>query len=481
MGTSGRVGDTIVAQATPPGPGAVAVVRLSGPDAVAIVSRLTCADPSTWEPRRTVLRLLRDPASEEVLDRALVVVYPAPASYTGEDVVELSTHGGYLIPARVVDACVTVGARLARPGEFTQRAFLHGKLDLTQAEAVGDLVAARAPKAATVALHQLERGLGERVALLRESLVGLGAHLIQHIDFPEEDDAPVPLDAVAGKAREVAAALSRLVGTAPSGELLREGALTVLAGPPNSGKSSLFNALVGQERAIVTEVAGTTRDALEAVVSVGGFPFRLVDTAGLRREPGRIERLGIEVAERYLARADLVLYCTEAIGTVSREEQDFLAGLQGPVIRVRTKADLLEGAVESDPAGGAGSALATVAGADEAGANMGAGPVPPSALLSARSGSGLDDLRRVMMELVFGGVVDNRSDVPVVTSARQARLLEVAGDEVAAFARALDGGVPPEVARAHLKEAESALEEILGLITTDEVLDRVFREFCIGK
>lgn len=468
--------DTIVAQATPPGPGAIAVLRVSGPDAVAIVSRLSGVDPASWESRRVVLRPLIDPDSGEAIDRALVVVYRAPASYTGEDVVEVSTHGGYLIPVRVTEACVALGARRAAPGEFTQRAFLHGKLDLTQAEAVGDLVAAHAPKAAAVALHQLERGLGARVAQLRESLIGLGAHLVQHIDFPEEDDAPVPLASVSAKARDVAQALRRLVATAPSGELLREGALTVLAGPPNSGKSSLFNALVGQERAIVTEVAGTTRDALEAAVSVGGFPFRLVDTAGLRPDAGRIERMGIEVAERYLSNADLVLFCSEAVAAASEEEAAFLSTLHAPVIRVRTKADLVTAGAAETTTGPSGDG--PLEGPGSGGPD---GSVHRTAVLSALTGDGLDTLRDVMMELVFGGVVENRGEVPVVTSARQARLLETAGQEVTAFADALGEGVPPEVAHAHLKEAESALEEILGLITTDQVLDRVFREFCIGK
>ena len=447
------VQDTIVAQATPPGMGALAVVRISGPRAVALASVLTGSE--SWEPRRATLRSLALPSSDQVLDQAIVVVYPGPASYTGEDVVEISTHGGYLIPTSVVEACVALGARRARPGEFTQRAYLNGRMDLTQAEAVADLIAAGSPKARAVAIHQLERGLGERVAALRQEIVVLEAHLVQHVDFPEEDDAPVSLESVSHKARGLTRAIESLVETAPSGELLRDGALAVLAGPPNSGKSSLFNALLGQERAIVTEVAGTTRDALEASVAVGGFPFRLVDTAGLREQAERIERLGIEVAERYLGQADLVLFCKEGGAGLSGDEEAFLQGLGAPVIRVATKMDLHGGPPKGD----------------------GEGWVH----LSARSGDGLSRLREAMMELVFRGVVENRNEVPVVTNRRQRDLLEVALREVDAFAEALDAGVPPEFAQAHLKDAESALEEIVGLIGTEEVLDRVFREFCIGK
>ena len=461
--------DTIVAQATAPGFGAIALVRLSGSGALAVAEELTGGtgaaatadtgaagrpDRTSSTDRTSRLRTLRRPGTGEVLDRALVTIYRAPASYTGEDMVEISTHGGHAIPASVVAACIALGARQARPGEFTQRAYLNGKLDLTQAEAVADLVAARSEMGRTVALHQLERGLGARIASLRERVIGLAALLVQHIDFPEEDDAPTPLDTIAERASAVAREVGLLLATAPSGELLREGAVTVLAGRPNSGKSSLFNALVGTERAIVTDVPGTTRDAIEAVVEVDGFPFRLVDTAGLRGDPGTVEQLGIEVARRYLAGADVVLHCREAGRSVGRREAEFLGSLASPVVVVRTKWDL--------------------AGPREA---LSDGDVPVSAV----SGEGLAELRRALRELVFQGIVENRDEVPVVTSRRQAALLEEARDEIGAFAAALSGGVPPEVASAHLKSAETALEEILGVVAPDDVLDRVFRDFCIGK
>lgn len=449
--------DTIVAQATAPGLGAVAVVRLSGPAALDITARLIRHSPESmaaWTDRSSRLRALIRPGSGETLDRALVTLFRGPASYTGEDVVEFSTHGGYAIPAGVVAACVALGAREAVAGEFTRRAYLNGRLDLTQAEAVADLVTARSTKGREVALHQLERGLGDRIAALRGRVIGLSALLVQHIDFPEEDDAPTPLDTIAAVAGRVAAEIGRLLATAPAGELLREGAVTVLAGAPNSGKSSLFNALVGFERAIVTEVPGTTRDAIEAVVEVEGFPFRLVDTAGLRGDPERIEKLGIEVAHRYLAGADLVLFCREAGRASTAGEGRFLDGLAAPVVRVRTKWDL--------------------AGADEVAED---GEVT----VSSRTGEGLEVLKRQLQEHAFRGVVENRDEVPVVTRRRQADLLSLARREVLGFREAVEGGVPPEVASAHLKSAESALEEILGVIATDDVLDRVFSSFCIGK
>ena len=457
MAESPSLLDTIVAQATPPGAGAVALIRLSGPRAQEIASALSGGEreaTGVWPERRCQLRAVRRPGSDEVLDHALFTVFRAPRSYTGEDVVEVSTHGGPSIPASVVDACVALGARAADPGEFTQRAYLNGKLDLTQAEAVGDLVAATSPKGRAVALHQLERGLGARIAQLRGEVIGLSALLVQHIDFPEEDDAPTPIDAIVSQAGGVGREMDRLLATAPAGELLREGAVTVLAGRPNAGKSSLFNALVGLERAIVTEVEGTTRDAIEAVVSIGGFPFRLVDTAGLRDGASRVERLGIEIAHRYLERADVVLDCREAGEERSTDQVDFLGGLSCPVVKLFTKWDLApEGAVADG------------------------GELPVSVV----TGQGLGELKETLRDLMFRGVVEGRDEVPVVTSARQTDLLRQARGEVADFAEALGRGVPPELASAHLKAAESALEEILGVVATDDVLDRVFRDFCIGK
>lgn len=456
--------DTIVACATPPGVGAVAVVRLSGPSAIATIGALVRSDVRQWPSRTARFCSLRRPEpSAEVLDRGLVTLFRAPASYTGEDVVEVSTHGGRYVPESVVEACVALGARRARPGEFTQRAYLNGKLDLTQAEAVGDLTATASAQGRSVALHQLERGLGERVASLRSRLIGLSALLVQHIDFPEEDEAPVSLGAVAEEAQRVAWDVGRLLATAPAGELLREGALTVLAGPPNAGKSSLFNALLGVERAIVTPAAGTTRDAIEAVASIDGFPFRLVDTAGLRTGTGGVEQLGIEVAQRYLRGADIVIVCRE---TVADEPAGSSATPDAALAPTLAEAD-----------GAAKVFLRTkwdLASDDQA-------PAPGEIPVSARTGQGLAEVKRALADLAFQDVVERRDEVPVVTTRRQAELLKDAQDELYGFAQALERGVPPEAASAHIRSAESALEDVLGVVASDEVLDRVFKDFCIGK
>lgn len=468
------VTDTIAAIATAPGAGALAVIRVSGPDAFRILSEVVPGVPAPPPPRAVLVADAVDPRSGEVIDQGLLTAFPAPASYTGEDVFEFSGHGGALAPALVLEAILSAGARQAEAGEFTRRAYLNGKMDLVQAEAVLDLVEGRSRALHRAAVHQLERGLSDRVAELRGKIIELEASLAHHLDFPEEDEPATPVETIAERAVSVGAALAALAATAPEGVLLRRGALTVLAGAPNAGKSSLFNALAGEERAIVTEIPGTTRDALEIEVSMGGFPFRLVDTAGLRETEGVVERIGIEVAVRYLRRADVILFCVEEGRALTLEEEDFLAGVGDvPVVVVRTKAD------RTGEAGkGEGPASRTKDRRESASA---ADPWRSTVSASVRTGGGLDELRALLPELVFRGLVHAESSVPVITRERQAAAVREAESEVLAFAAALSDGVPPEVASAHLKQAVSALEGVVGLVTGEDVLDHLFRSFCIGK
>ena len=451
--------DTIAAVSTAPGLGAIAVVRVSGPEASSVALRLLPGLEVMPEPRYATLAEIRDPDDESLIDRAVVTYFAAPESYTGEDVVEFSCHGGWLIPRLALDACLRAGARAAERGEFTRRAYLRGKLDLVQAEAVADLIETRSRALHLAALGQLERGLSGRISDLRERIVRLEALLVHHIDFPEEDDAPVPVDEIVAEATDVAQRIDRLLATAPEGELLREGALAVLAGRPNAGKSSLYNALLGQERAIVTEEPGTTRDALEAMVQVGGFPFRLVDTAGLRETDRRVEQLGIDVAKRYLKDADVVLLCVPADEKISEWDRSFLEELEAPVLVLRTKSDLREGSGEEE-------SPARVVGVIE---------------VSVQSGDGLDELRSALPELAYSELLRVGAEVPVITRRRHALALETARAEVDLFREALEEGLPPEVASTHLRPAETALEEVLGVISVEDVLDVVFREFCVGK
>ncbi len=489
--------DTIAALATAAGPSAIAVVRMSGPEAFQILGALT-PDQDDPAPRTAGLRSIKSGEGGDLLDRALVTTFPRPDSYTGEDMVEISCHGGWLVPRLILDACLAMSARLAEPGEFTRRAVLHGKMDLVQAEAVLDLIEGRSRAQHDAALFQVERGLSRRIAELRDQFVTVEAYLAHHIDFPEEDEAPVSVDRVVDAASALREALEELLETAPEGELLREGAVTVLAGPPNSGKSSLYNALLGEERAIVTDVPGTTRDALEAVISVGGFPFRLVDTAGLRDSDDRVEGLGIEVAHRYLDRADLVLFCVESPVDLGSAEREFLAGLPDvPTVLLRTKSDLTLGDRTSSNATSDNAAPGYAASGDQAFTDLGDGDledgdpegvdrvdvasVCESMDLSVVDGTGLGRLQAILPQLVYGGLVRTGASVPTLTRVRQSEAVRKARDQVVAFIEALDEGTPVEVASALLRPAETALEELLGLISTDEILDRVFREFCIGK
>src|SRR6266853_3605606 len=327
--------DPIAAIATPPGRAALAIIRLSGDGAFTIAGRVIAGFQSD-HPRQATLATFHDTDGQPI-DRGVYTVYPGPRSYTGEDLVELSCHGGLLTPSRLLAALHAAGARPAAPGEFTRRAVLNGRMDLLQAEATADLIDAGSPAQRRRALQQLERGLSDRLAALRRDILELEALIAYDIDFPEEDEGPVNETTVRGAWAVVRDRVADLLKTAPEGERLSEGALLVIAGRPNAGKSSLFNALLGTERAIVTEIPGTTRDAIEAHAVLEGFPFRLVDTAGLRDADERIERLGIEVSKKYLAAADLVLFCEES---EDASRAPFLAEVSAPVVVVRTKADV---------------------------------------------------------------------------------------------------------------------------------------------
>ena len=442
--------DPIVALATPPGRSALAVIRLSGRGAFTVAAR--ALHPFHPDPPRTVRRVhVVHPATGVPLDDALAACFPGPRSYTGEDLVELSTHGGLLVPATAVAALVAAGARPARPGEFTRRAVVNGKLDLLQAEATADLIDAGAPAQARRALQHLDRGLSTRLDELRTELLELEALIAYEIDFPDEDEGPVAPERVVRAWRAARDRIARLLDTAPEGERLREGALLVIAGRPNAGKSSLFNALLGTERAIVTDVPGTTRDAVEAHAVLEGFPFRLVDTAGLRESADRVERLGIEVSRKYLAAADLVLFCRDA-GCEMRDpgSQEFLASCRAPVIDVVTKIDLTAR--------------------------------PPDRLgVSVVTGEGLADLRRKLAEVAYGRLLALGDVEPVVTRARHRGALERALEEVDAFHTARESGLDAAVAATHLRAAVGALDDLIGVVTPDDVLDRVFASFCVGK
>ena len=442
--------DTIVAIASPLGRGAVALIRLSGRDAFQIARRHI----ATWPTEARSAQLTDFSNNEQRLDRVIVTTFPAPHSYTGEDVVEISTHGGLMVPSSIVSALTESGARQANAGEFTRRAVLNGKIDVLQAEAIGDLIDASSHAMQTTALAQLDGGLSRRLSALRDQLLELEALIAYDVDFPEEDDGPIPRERIETALHQLLSSIDALLETAPAGEIVREGAVVVIAGPPNAGKSSLFNALLGKSRAIVTEIPGTTRDALEAVIDTGKWPLRLVDTAGLRATADRIEQLGIEVSERYLAGAEVVLACAET--AESLEETVRLVGgrTKATVQAVRTKADLV---TNRDEIRGAIS-------------------------VSAETGQGLRQLLARVEAIVDEHCGPRSPELPVLTRARHKQALDSARSEVTQFHSAWAARkLPATVAAVHLRTATTTLEELIGAIDVEDVLDRVFSSFCVGK
>ncbi|MFN2563524.1 MAG: tRNA uridine-5-carboxymethylaminomethyl(34) synthesis GTPase MnmE [Gemmatimonadaceae bacterium] len=453
----------MAALATAPGRGAIAVVRLSGAGADVIAGRVVRPWPIAL--RVATLCEVYSPRSGERLDQAVVTRYEGPRSFTGEDVVEIACHGGWVVPTSVLAALIETGAREALPGEFTRRAVLNGKLDVLQAEAIGDLVDARSRGGQRAALNQLDGGLSRRVLALREALLELEALIAYDIDFPEEDDGPIAPERVSAATDRTLTALDDLLATSRAGELIREGALVVIAGAPNVGKSSLFNALLGRRRAIVTDIPGTTRDALEAVIDTGSWPIRLVDTAGLRETADTVERLGIEVSEDYLARADAVLACGDDDRTLARAVEVVARWTSAPVLAVRTKID------RGEEGGGRGESSSSL-------------PPPSSPLVrvSAETGVGLTELVEAITATLSTNGRAPDLDAPLLTHKRHRYAIERARAELAAFRDARrDGQLPAPVAAVYLRAAVHALEELVGAVEVEEVLGRVFARFCVGK
>lgn len=443
-------GDTIAAIATAAGRSALATVRISGAQSMAIAA--ACVAPWPLEPRVATVCAIRDPATGALADHGVVTFYAAPRSFTGEDCVEVSTHGGAAAPAAVLSAFLRSGARQARPGEFTRRAVLHGKLDLLQAEAVGDLIDAQSTRARQAALAQLSGALSLRLSTLRDALLELEGLLAYDIDFPSEDDGPIARDRVVAAADAIVQEVRRVRATLPAAHLGRDGIVVVLAGVPNAGKSSLYNALLGEVRAIVTDHPGTTRDALESLVDADPYPWRLIDTAGLRGTSDAVEQLGVEVSQRWLARADVALVC----GASPADRAAALAAIQprsgATVIRVHTMCD------RHAPGDGADVSV------------------------SAVTGEGLDALRAAIRAAALERHPLPADDAPVITRARHDAALAVAESEIEAFVVAWDrGSLPTPVAATHVRAAVTALEELVGGVDVEDVLSRVFSRFCVGK
>jgi tRNA modification GTPase len=459
--------DTIVALSTPPGIGALAVVRLSGPDAVAITQALFSKKNLAAQPGHTLhYGTLRDPASGQVLDEVVAALYRAPRSYTREDVVEISGHGSDFIVRQVLAALLRQGARLAEAGEFTKRAFLNGALDLAQAEAVADLIAADSALSHQVALNQLRGGFSDELRDLRAQLIKFAALLELELDFGEEDVEFADRTGLTRLLTEVQGVVNGLLRSFELGNVIKNGITTVIAGRPNAGKSTLLNALLREERAIVSAIPGTTRDFIEDEVSIDGLRFRFVDTAGLRDNPAdEVEAIGVQRTRQRIGQAALLLYLFDLASMTPAEVQADLGEFTAahpklPVLLVGNKADLATAAQRA----------------------AFAGPTQPEpVIISAGQRLGLEELQAALLAQVRGAGLASTGAATIVTNVRHARALEAAAQHLGAVQQGLATGRGTELLAADLRHALAALGEITGDISSDDLLTSIFTQFCIGK
>ena len=442
--------ETIAAISTPAGEGAIALVRISGPNAISIAGKIFRGKEAPAK-FASHLQHLGEVVSESgnLIDQVMMSIHRAPASYTGEDLVEISCHGGTLVTAKVLEACLRAGARAARPGEFTERAFLNGKMDLTQAEAVIDLIRARTDLALRSATEQLEGKLGEKIANIRRDLLDLLAHLEAAIDFSEEGIAPDEGDTLRARLDSVRAQIAALLATADHGRILRDGVRVVIYGPTNAGKSSLLNRLLGYERVIVSDTHGTTRDTIEETVNLRGVPVRLLDTAGLRASTSDIEREGIARTERSLQKADLRLHIVDR--TTAPPEQ-FAQTVDGNEILVLNKSDLAE-----HPEWKNNNALR----------------------ISCVTGDGLADLENEILSRI--SKQNLRPENALAINTRHRDCLRRALEACDRARKSFDETFSPEYLSVDLNEALGAVGEVIGTVGVEQILDSVFGQFCIGK
>ena len=454
-----RTPDTIVALSTPPGRSGIGVIRLSGPASLDYTRSLIRKPDFTPEPNRVALKTLRDPDGGDALDQALVTYFKSPHSFTGEDVIELSCHGSPVLLLEVVDALLKLGARAADPGEFTLRALSNGRLGLSQAEAVRDLIDAQTNAAARQAARQLGGELSSRLQPFKDSLVEIIVRLESSLEFVEDDLPQLALEKLRLQLEDLICNLENLAGSFHSGRLLKDGLRVTLAGRPNAGKSSIFNNLLASDRAIVTDIPGTTRDSLSELLNLEGVPVLLTDTAGVRTAEDPIEHLGIERTRQAMADADLVVAVIDGSCPLTREDESLLAELpeRGFLIALN-KSDL-----ESfDPETLNGSA-------------RGVEPIH----ISAKTGAGFGELRRAILAPFTSSGFQNTDFL--ITNARHSDLLRRAADSLRSSQVAIGQGVSEDLILVGLYDSLRFLGEITGETTPEDVLSQIFATFCIGK
>jgi tRNA modification GTPase len=470
LGDSMNDDSTICAVSTPPGKSGIGIVRLSGPRAIEIADKIfepTAGKPLSTMPARRLVhgRVMEGSAAPVAVDEALASVMLAPHSYTTEDVVEINCHGGIVAVRRTLALMLDFGARLAEPGEFTRRAFLGGRLDLAQAEAVADLINAKTEAGLRAAASQLRGGLSERITALRDTLADCLAHIEATIDFPEDEVPNLPGAGVSEAIADVAARIEGLIESSEGGMLYRDGVSVAIVGKPNVGKSSILNAILDEPRAIVTREPGTTRDIIVESVDLHGLALRLSDTAGIRETGCEVERLGVERSEGAIEDADLAIFVADASGPISAEDVNIAEKLAG-------KKHVIIAANKSD--------LAPEADLSEFSTAMPGRKVVRTSALEAAGKTGIRELEEAIFEEVTGGA-GFAPEEALVTRLRHRKSLEDAREFLAMAATAIEKELSAEFIAVDLREALDHLGEIVGAVVTDDLLNKIFDEFCIGK
>src|SRR5262245_44902007 len=454
--------DTIAAVATPAGEGGVGIVRVSGPEAERIASVLFVrAEGKNGRLTSHMLHYgtIQEPKSEKILDQVLLTIMRKPRSYTGEDVVEVHCHGGVFVVRRILGLILAQGARHAQPGEFTKRAFLNGRLDLAQAEAVVDLIAARTERGADLALSQVKGEFSSWIADLREQLLDILAQVEAAIDFPEEEIELLERPALIAKVDTLRSEIHVILATYEWGRLLREGARVCICGRPNVGKSSLFNALLGEERVIVTPLAGTTRDVIEESINLNGLPVVLSDTAGIRDTTDDVERIGVKLSHEQLETADAVVVVLDGSTALTDADKVILSSTTKKKGLVAVNKSGLELRVDSEQ-------IRQIAGEKE------------NVTVSATQGYGIQELRKSLREVILPMDIEPPF---VLTNVRHKSALSCGAKALADAAVALGEAQPPELIAVALQQAKESLEEVVGRIQNDDILELLFSKFCVGK
>lgn len=455
--------DTIAACATAMGEGGVAIIRVSGPEAIEIVDKIFRGKHklSTVDTHTIHYGTLRDTKTEELVEEVLVSVMRAPRTFTREDVVEINCHGGIVSVERVLDLVLENGARLAEPGEFTKRAFLNGRIDLSQAEAVIDLIRAKTDRAMKVALSQVEGKLSKLIRALRQNLLEAMAHIEVTLDYPEHDVEEVTQNLLLDKCQEVQKEIVRLLQTAKQGKILREGLSTAIVGRPNVGKSSLLNSLVQEEKAIVTDVAGTTRDVIEEYVNVRGVPLHLIDTAGIRETEDIVEKIGVEKSRQILQQADLVLLVLNYNEPLTPEDKAIFESVKGlNVIVIINKTDLPQQIDLNEV--------------------KQAFPHQPLILTSVKEEKGIELLEEAIATLFFSGRVQ-QEDLTYVSNARHIHLLRQAEQSIGDAITGIKSLMPIDMVQIDIKRTWELLGEVIGDSVGEDLIDQIFSQFCLGK